>query len=142
MPQRFIQVLPPILVSQFDGAPLLRREGEELQPVVIPFAAFVISRLHDPVFGQSMAALEACEYIRSAVSQLTPDITHLALAEGAWRLLAQAVQSPNARLQYDPAVAINLLPFMRAVLSASDTTPKSEVEPTAPDPAPLAATAN
>lgn len=118
---RYIRIHDPILVRELNGSAVLSNG----KPIVINFVHFIAARLHDPGFGRSFETLEAAATIREAVAALDARSEYLALPEFAWRLLASTVRLPSESATYDPIVGMNVLPMMRAVLSATTEAPET-----------------
>ncbi|HET9954096.1 MAG TPA: hypothetical protein VFQ61_06315 [Polyangiaceae bacterium] len=124
---RTIKLLEPITIREIDGSPALIHG----QPLTVSMVHFLASRLRDVVFGQSLETLEHCKAIGDALVSASPSLQELTITDPAWRLLAHAVRTPGLKTQYDPLVGVNLLPFMRAVMTAelSDQLPVNEPQP-------------
>jgi hypothetical protein len=109
------------IVDLASGEPLfLGNAAGERSPWLVSFKAFVCGTLlPDPKFGKTASTVISGAGIRTA---LEAPGGFLVLEGDDWELLKSVLESPENR--YKPEVALQLIPFFRAILDATTTDPR------------------
>lgn len=127
--KRYIKVPKDIqIVDLTSNMPLfLGPQGGEQKPWVITFKGFVCGTLlKDPRFGKTVAAVISGAGIRTAIeAALSGSGEAVIPLDGEdYELLKNVLEAPESG--YNPEVAIQLIPFFRAILDATTTDPRTE----------------
>lgn len=104
----------PIQVTHIDGTPVPSGEDNPLR-----FERFLMQRLTDQSFGQSMDRLLAALKIRDVINQgafPAEGGAYLELEDADHALLKSAVETPST--PWNPTFAHSIVPFMKAVTEA------------------------
>lgn len=118
---KYITAPTPIDLVTVDGDPVKDANGK---PARMTLHQFVLSRLLDPVFGESMSSVLSAAKIRD-IAALDENV--LALEDTDYELLARATVTPRAA--YNPAISHCLGPFMVAIVKdALDKDPRKGAE--------------
>jgi hypothetical protein len=103
------QILDPSNPRQENGTPNF------IDRLPMTFAEFVMgTSLADPKFGRGYKQLISATKIHDAVRQANGVIN---LEDADWELLRDVVENPSS--PYHPTRAMQLVPFMRAIVEAS-----------------------
>lgn len=134
--QRYIKILPDIMVMQLDGKkPYYVKSIEDPTGVPSEHVAFIIARTADACFGvDGITGMASALCIRQKVRDLKPDDI-LSLDLDDWERLAAAIRMPSERQQdgtivkisYNAVAGPQLLSFGLAVLEASSVDPRKVV---------------
>lgn len=114
---KYIEIPEDIDIYNLNGE---RMKGAGDSDATVSFEDFVLGRLGDPKFAESVQNVIAAVEIKTKLKDANGV---LALENEHYSLLKQATDKPSAQSAYHPAVAHNLLPFMKAIMDASDKTP-------------------
>ena len=115
---KYIKPPPPVLVTTLDGTPANDEHG---QHVHMDLSGFILGRLTDRSFATDMTSVLSAVSIKAAVTDGV-----IALETADWERLKRAVEKPEGG--YNPLYAHNLVEFMRAIVSASDTPPEPDTK--------------
>lgn len=133
MPQRYIQIPGPVtIVNQESREPIKSPDGKD---ATVTFAQLVAKLLNNPQFAESYAAIQSADAITVALDEARDGV--MQLAEEDWNRLRDAVQNlrtatehgPQAGLGWQPWVTRQLLPLLRAIMTAADKAPARAAEP-------------
>lgn len=124
---KYVQIPEPILLTDLDGKPYATPTG----PMLAKFDQFVRGRTLDPVFGQDFAGVIAAVEIGNVFKDCKPG-AFVAVETEHWKRLDRATREPKN--PYDMKVAVQMLPFMKAVIEAKDSLPAVVADPTPPSP--------
>jgi hypothetical protein len=127
--KRYIKVPSDIrIVDLSTNQPLFLVQGGEQKPWIISFKGFVCGTLlKDPRFGKTVVAVISGAGIRAAIETALSSVQAEAvipLDGDDYELLKSVLEAPESG--YVPEVAIQLIPFFRAILDASTTDPRAE----------------
>lgn len=115
---KYVKVLDDIkLVDLNDNE--VAPEGKQLE---ISFKDFVLGRLSDPKFAKSMDMVFSALQIKQSLKDLEGDV--LVLDTSDWQNLLEVVKEPSPQATYHPLYAFNLVPFMKAIVEATDNKPE------------------
>jgi hypothetical protein len=120
--KRYIKAPQDItIVDLSTNQPLFLSQGDQNVPWVISFAGFVSGTLlRDPKFGKTAANVLSGGVIRGALN--SKDV--IQLDGDDYELLKSVLETPENG--YKPEVAIQLVPFFRAILDATTTDPRAQ----------------
>lgn len=93
-------------------------DGEE--PLKISLEGFILGRLSDPSFAKSMDKVLSAFQIKQALKESEGE-DFVALETSDWENLVKVVKEPSEGAGYHPAIAVSLVPLMKAVTEATDT---------------------
>lgn len=117
---RYIRVpKEPIVLRSLDGSRALNENGTPADPIT--FQTWLrVSVLLDLKFGKTAKDLMQAADIGQKADR-AKDV--LELSEAEWSAVAAVVNEPTSG--YNPRVALQLMPFLRAMLDASTEEPES-----------------
>lgn len=111
---KYMKVLDSVeLTDVFDKA-VVDEKGE---PVKLTFEQFVLGRLSDPQFSKNMDMVMSAFQIKQALDKCNGT---LELETSDWNNLVEAVKNPSPQTAYHPLYAVNLVPFMKEIINATD----------------------
>ncbi len=116
---RYIKVPNSVKMLSIDGTSI-KNSNEEW---FVDFSEFLLGRLTDKSFSGNVDRLFAVVDMRDEIRNLG-DKKYLSLESTHWEYLKDAVKTPHAETGYNHIIAHNLVPFIKAVLSASDKKPE------------------
>ena len=88
----------------------------------ISFSSYVLQMLHDKKFGGSIAALRSASQLQVIFEDITEGTTIL-VHPNDYTLLKDVAQDPSGGFQ-NPGVAMQLLPYIDAIVDAKKAEPK------------------
>ncbi len=117
----YIEMLPPIAMCEISGTPI-EQNGK---PWEVTMEDFIHGRLVDKSVVSSTERLFASVDMRDALRELgaSTDAKYLALETKHWEYLRDATKDPHAETGYNHIIGHNLIPFMKAIINASDKKP-------------------
>ena len=101
------------LIDVFDKK-IVDEGGKSLE---ISFKEFILGRLSDPQFSKGMDMVMSAFQIKQAVNRGNGS---LELETSDWKHLVEAVKNPSPQTAYHPMYAVNLVPFMKEIINATD----------------------
>ena len=110
-----------VVLKSLNGE-LVTLEGSE-DPAEMTFKQFILSRLTDPSFGKTYEDVLSASRVRTCLDDFDGV---LPLETSDWERLERAVRNPEPA--YNTLIAFNLIPFMKAVLEASEVKPELNSE--------------
>jgi hypothetical protein len=118
--QRYIKIPTDIAIVDIEtGQPVLRAPNSV--PMVISFKNFICGTLlKDPAFGKTVAAVIAGAGLRAAM-ETSQQV--LKIEGDEYELLKKVLEAPDSG--YRSEIAIQLVPFFRAILDATTTDPQT-----------------
>jgi hypothetical protein len=128
----YIKVPAPFFARSIDDQPIVTlNELKVEEPLLLTFSWFVRGRLTDMIFSQSAQNVFAGAEILQALRKLPPELPGesneplaiLAVESSHYEILKKAVDTPNQQTPYNPQLAHNFPPFIRAVLNATTEKP-------------------
>ena len=118
---KYILLQEPVSLVNTFGQQLYKREqdeSQEAQPASVTFKDFLYQRLADPKMSKSIDTLRATLRIKEAVDKAEKFVE---LNDDDWFLLSETVKEPTT--PYNPTFGYCLLPFINAVVEATDKSP-------------------
>jgi hypothetical protein len=117
---RYIPIQPDIALTNIEGDPVNNEKGDQ---ITISFKRFVLARLMNPQFTQTMDGVLVAVQIKQAVEAAT-DVIEIETED--WKRLVEATKSPHGG--YNAQVAHCLAPFMKAITEASEKRPEKQLQ--------------
>ncbi len=121
---RYIRIPKDIaLVDTVSGDPML--SGDPPTQMTVTFKSFLCGTLlRDTKFGKTVATVISAAAIRTAIE--SPKIynngyTFIAIEGADYDILKAVLEAPETG--YNPVIAIQIVPFFRAILDATTTDP-------------------
>ena len=116
---KYVEIKEPItVIDKNTGEPVKLSDGKN---EVWSFLRFVVDfLLPDPAAGSGYAAYVAADEIQEKVKEAVGSRQkYVELTEAQWKILKDVIENPQARGR-GPIGPSQLLPFMRAVLTATE----------------------
>jgi len=113
---KYIVSVESVDLMALNGDPILDEHENQAK---MTFKQFVLNRLTEPLFGKTYEDVLSATRVRQCLDEFDGV---LALETADWERLVKTVKAPEGA--YNPLVAFNLVPFMKAVMEASDTKPE------------------
>ena len=122
---KYIKLLAPIYLITVTGDPVYeeKENGEKIR-IIVMHSTFILGRLNGKRFGNNMASILQAVKIQTAVHEAKKNV--IELWDDDYKILAEEVKNGD----YDARFAPCLLPFMNAVINASDKPPTTLKEVT------------
>lgn len=120
---KYIEIPEDIDIYNLNGE---RMKGAGDSDATVSFEDFVLGRLGDPKFAESVKTITAAVEIKNKLKDAKGV---LALENEHYTLLKQVTEKPSAQSAYHPAVAHNLLPFMQAITEHASDKPSAKIVP-------------
>jgi hypothetical protein len=127
MPFRYVIVPEPITLLEPTTKEPLKDEKGVVKPIA--FYDFISKLLFNPKWAENYKAIKAAKAIDKEFSGCINDAFGkngpgmVKLAEEDWKRLHDLVENPNGQYGYHSAVMPQLLPFLDAIMEASDKEP-------------------
>lgn len=112
---RYMKEVPTVTMKDINDNEIKDENGD---PVEITFKGFILQRLVDSQFAANMDMIMSAFQIKTALNGHKSG--QIALETTDWEKLVEAVRNPAAGSQYHPLLAINLVPFMREIVDATE----------------------
>lgn len=119
---KYVEIKEPItILDKYTGEAAKTPEGK---PETWSFLRFVLDfLLPDPAAGSGYSAYVAAEEIEQKVREaVNSKQRYVELTEAQWTVLKDVIEHPQARMR-GPIGPSQLLPFMRAIVNATEEKP-------------------
>lgn len=120
MPMRYVKIPEPITLLEPTTKEPLKDEKGETKPQ--KFSDFIGKLLFNPMWAENYKNIKSARAIDRAFEKAEPS-TVVPLAEEDWKKLKDLVENPKGGYGYHAAVMPQLLPFLDAIIEASDKEP-------------------
>jgi hypothetical protein len=122
MPLKYVTIPEAITLLEPTTKEPLKDEKGVVKPVT--FYDFIGKLLFNPKWAENYKAIKAAKAIDKAFEKAAPK-TVVQLAEEDWKRLHDLIENPAGQYGYHAAVMPQLLPFLDAIMEASDKEPTS-----------------
>ena len=113
---KYMEMLEDIEIIDINDNKIVNENGDA---VTIGFKAFIVGRLTDPKFAADMNMVMSAFQIKEALNNAKNGTLELETSD--WENLVSVVRNPSPQAGYNPLYAINLVPFMREIVNATNT---------------------
>ena len=115
---KYVKNIKPIRLTNLFDVPYTDENGEE---IMLDMHSFLLQRLVDSRFGSSVENLIISSQLKKAIDKSKNEGSeYIELETNDWNTLVEVVKVPSQGNQYNTHIAHCLVPFIQAVLNASD----------------------